>query len=751
MARLPFLDHPTHMDLARSLRLLIAASCLSSTLAAQTDWETDLVVPKPRAVHTMAYDTVRNEIVLFGGNTNSGGQGDTWVWSISQGWRHVQPVSSPSARREHGMAYDPLRQRVVMFGGVDRNGTLLNDTWTWDGSNWTQLTTSASPTARATEMAWDPNSQRVLVFGGQDSNGRVNDTWTFDGSTWISMTPTNAPSPRTDHALATDPLGKRVVLFGGWSNGFFNDTWVWDGSNWTQLAITGPSARSEARMDFDGQQLVLFSGDTGSGRPADTWLLSQNTWTQANANPSPIGMEEHELVHAPILGGVFLFGGWAPVVGHLADPWVFGKNGWQRLGKDFPPGTGTHAMAVDPGTGQALFFGGYQDAQRNGETWSYQNGSWTMLNPAARPAVRVESAMAFDPVRDEFVLFSGVNGTSHYQDTWVFKNGNWTQKTTTTAPAARWGHGMVFDPKRGTVVLFGGRQAGTNTDLNDTWEWNGSAWTPLNTVQSPGGRHDFGICYDSTRERVLVFGGWSGGFANDTWELANGAWNQLSLTSAPSARSELTMAYDAHRDRVVVFAGQDGSGRVNDTWEFDGTAWQQRQPKSAPEPREEHAMIFDPLAGRCVMFGGWDVGHFTDTWTYGPDDPARADSYGSGCGGTASSPAELSASLPWLGGSAELVVRGPLSSNNALILIGVTKLNVGLNIMGMPGCTLLVDPLLVIGVAPSGNTARLPYQLPTTASLVGAQALAQGAIEQAGVNPLGLLATQGVELVAGQK
>ena len=36
------------------------------------------------------------------------------------------------------MAYDGARHVIVMFGG--RSGsTLLGDTWTWDGANWTQL------------------------------------------------------------------------------------------------------------------------------------------------------------------------------------------------------------------------------------------------------------------------------------------------------------------------------------------------------------------------------------------------------------------------------------------------------------------------------------------------------------------------------------------------------------------------------------------------------------------------------------
>ena len=63
------------------------------------------------------------------------------------------------------MAYDAARQRVVLFGGF--GGGHLGDTWEWNGTNWTQLTPSTSPTARnAHAMAYDAARQRVVLLGG---------------------------------------------------------------------------------------------------------------------------------------------------------------------------------------------------------------------------------------------------------------------------------------------------------------------------------------------------------------------------------------------------------------------------------------------------------------------------------------------------------------------------------------------------------------------------------------------------------
>ncbi len=45
------------------------------------------------------------------------------------------------------MTYDAATGTVLLFGGRV-NGTVLSDTWSWDGTTWTQLTPATSPAAR---------------------------------------------------------------------------------------------------------------------------------------------------------------------------------------------------------------------------------------------------------------------------------------------------------------------------------------------------------------------------------------------------------------------------------------------------------------------------------------------------------------------------------------------------------------------------------------------------------------------------
>jgi hypothetical protein len=151
-------------------------------------------------------------------------------------------------RYDHAMAFDPVRQRVVLFGGY--GGTYLSDTWLWDGTNWTQVFPPNSPSRRSSHrMVYDAERQEVILFGGYGYTNLttityLNDTWAWNGTNWIERTVASPPAARRYHSLAYAAAQKYTLLFGGYGAATFNDTWSWNGTNWTQLGpVTMPSAR----------------------------------------------------------------------------------------------------------------------------------------------------------------------------------------------------------------------------------------------------------------------------------------------------------------------------------------------------------------------------------------------------------------------------------------------------------------------------------------------------------------------------
>ena len=260
-----------------------------------------------------------------------------------------------------------------------------------------------------------------------------------------------------------------------------------------------------------------------------------------------------------------------------------------------------------------------------------QSYFWTQESPATTPGVRDSHAIAYDSVRGNTVLFSGDVCTTSCvaapNDTWTWNGTIWTKMTVATSPATRFWSGMTFDSVRKVSVLFGG-VSNAGTDFSDTWEWNGSTWTQMSPASNPGARDAFSLAFDSARGVVVLFGGekcanklcTSLTNLNDTWEWNGSNWTQMSTSTAPSPRLGMQMAFDAARQVVVLFGGTNCSASCTtvteyaDTWEWNGTTWAQKTPATSPTGRDSYGLAYDSLRGTTILFGGY--GSSGDTWEW---------------------------------------------------------------------------------------------------------------------------------------
>ncbi len=131
----------------------------------------------------------------------------------------------------------------------------LGDTWVYDGTTWTQMQPAHAPSPRRGAVAAALDG-KIVLFGGDTIPPTygdwvsVDETWVWDGSDWTQETPAEAPDARSFAGMAT--VGDQVVLFGGGTfGGSYGDpagTWTWNGTAWTEHTGTGPSARNEPTM-----------------------------------------------------------------------------------------------------------------------------------------------------------------------------------------------------------------------------------------------------------------------------------------------------------------------------------------------------------------------------------------------------------------------------------------------------------------------------------------------------------------------
>jgi hypothetical protein len=257
----------------------------------------------------MAYDPLRNRVVLFGGTSGGPFLGETWEWD-GTAWALKSTVGS-LARGDHAMAFDSVRGKVIMYGG---------ETWhvdsgffEWNGTSWAGILTSgANPGAREQlVMVNDSARGRVVLFGGSAAGGvTLGDTWEWNGSSWTKKI-VSGPSGRALASMTFSDACGKVTLFGGSGGQYLGDTWQWDGAIWTQVATGGPAPRNGSSMAYDSlnQKIVVFGGGNLGSVSDETWTMDtialsadfQLSATSPSANPATYQVTA---TNAPLGNGV---------------------------------------------------------------------------------------------------------------------------------------------------------------------------------------------------------------------------------------------------------------------------------------------------------------------------------------------------------------------------------------------------------------------------------------------------------------
>jgi hypothetical protein len=263
----------------------------------------DLLAPPQNALtrgeSELVYDAARNELVLFGGQPVAGG---LWLWNGA--WRHVGlAANGPVARRNHSMVYDAQRQQVVLFGGRDADvgGLSLGDTWTWDGTTWTQHVTAQAPSPRfGSGFTYDTARGQCVLFGGVNVS-EFGDTWIWNGAAWTQAQPAVSPSPRWNPGMACDEVRQRVVLVNGMIGGSsIAETWEWDGATWLQrnpVAHPGGAVAYDRRL---GRVVLVTSYGAIHGWDGAEWQPVP-VFAPPTAQPNPMSMTWHDSLDRLVL------------------------------------------------------------------------------------------------------------------------------------------------------------------------------------------------------------------------------------------------------------------------------------------------------------------------------------------------------------------------------------------------------------------------------------------------------------------
>ena len=451
---------------------------------------------------------------------------------------------------------------------------------------------------------YDSLADRLVLLGGYP-----------DGSVWTIGRDANArweilpaygqvPPARLNPAVAFDPAHRRIVLIGGSMGGlspqFLDDVWVLElGGSPTWYVVTpqgaAPAARDRASLVYDRNRdrFVLVGGRIDSGRANDAWSLT------LGSTPA-----------------------WAQV---------------QTTGT--PPAPRSSQVAVyDPSSDRVVMHGGeFFSGPDEPDLWSLKFASTNVAKWGAvaatgsPPRGREFHAVVYDPAMQAMVTYGGWIGSGSVNDCMALALSGapqWINLALGLVPPPAGFYAGFRDPRRDRVVVIP-----ANTP-NEIW-WapldRVAPWTHVTSDSSPSPRFEGAACVDSSRDQLLLFGGFSAdgvGFADTrTWTLSLETlqWSFLTTTGEqPSARGATAAVFDEAHDRMLMYGGSGPlaggpATSLGDLWALDrvaGAAWSKLEPQAPrPSARAGHAATLDPTRGQFYISGGDSLNQgLADCW-----------------------------------------------------------------------------------------------------------------------------------------
>lgn len=501
------------------------------------------------------------------------------------------------------------------------------EAYVYDGAAWTHAASGPSDRVGAT-LGYDPVSKHVILFGGGDCGlSRVcgvyqytypayelqDDTWSFDGTSWTQLSPTTKPTAMMGGRMTVNTATGHLVLAGS------GGAWEWNGSDWKLLASGGPTTRSSFGLAYDSARgaLTLF-GDAVAELPdgTSTWTTdptngvappvsgynvnfaydvarnvdvnvtspwsvferSGTTWSRHYPAAAPPPFDSFNFTADSLRKRSVLSG---QTTDGFDETWEFDGTTWtekhpaQAFRTDDPSardGKLTLASMSDLGNGKILAFGGRFDLKTNdtglsNATFLYDGnggggaGSWSKLSPALSPPGVSRAAMAYDAYRKKVVLAFGERSLAYpgtlTNEVWEYdpSTSNWSNVTPAVgaAPQARYDAVLAWDPAigaHGAIVAFGGYGADYLNGFTDTWTWDGKAWSAISTPTSASSASDMAMTYFAAKKRLVLVSG------SNTWEFDGATWHEITAAGI-TYWSERSLVSDPATGTVLVWTGDD--------------------------------------------------------------------------------------------------------------------------------------------------------------------------------------------------
>ncbi|HVN80875.1 MAG TPA: kelch repeat-containing protein [Terriglobia bacterium] len=629
-------------------------------------------------------------------------------------WSDLDPRHSPPPVVGGSLAYDSLHDEIVLFGGghvaePGPNGKLVGFTGTWvfrfQDQDWHRQETSVQPSPRMnTRMVCDTRNQVLVLFGGDGQSNYLADTWLYDlkSRLWRVSTASSGPEARAGHFTVYDPETGWVIVGGGYNRRDLTDMWAYDAAKdrWQRLKGETPVGFYLTADLAAQQRLILLV--TSTRKPGDTmdcnvlfpvrttyaYRLDRRTVVLEHSPTQP----QTSLPKRPPTGATETTGAQESTrrqaqARRLAS---LPENKWVHLvdpARVAPTRTWGSAT-FDMDRGQILYWGGEHCGYEGNDVDAYDVAAHTWRSMDASPeyperlwnhgvrlsgvtfqgkpwTVHGRKMYAYDPVSRKLIMVRPIRLTTGYdpeplrlfpvvltseyqsfRDALVNPPSSYVKHVTWTydPDSARWE--LLGPAPRGLDTLVTTRHGvmGVNVDwpsrLNDSgylFPWSptqppedkaiylldvaGKTWKRLSQGQpSPQNLYEqTSMAYDSKRDQIILHG--AGQNRDELWifEMTTKSWRQmkpgvlLPKGSAPPVCSRESV-YIPDADVFLTCSPASAKQSLSEMWGYriDTNSWYHVQipfdleTDAIRHANENRAMVYDPQHGLVLLVLGGD-------------------------------------------------------------------------------------------------------------------------------------------------
>jgi hypothetical protein len=376
-----------------------------------------------------------------------------------------------------------------------------------DGSSLTNLPTAPE------QYGAPPGAVLVSVLAEDPSllAGGYRRFMTQPAPSWVNGSSTDAPSARSGHSVLWN--GQYLLVWGGQvgsgtysaSGGMYDpvtDAWV------ATPPLNAPGSRAFHTAVWTGTEMIVWGGSSASGYlgTGSRFSPSTQTWTPVNNTGAPSPRSRHVALWT---GKFMLVWGGLNQSGLLNDGALYdpATDHWMALVLSDPPEERKDAMAVWADD-RALIWGG------TGATAELQTGgqlvfssglpqAWLGISTSNAPLARSHGTAVW--AEDRMIIWGGQNNGSALGDGAAFcpSCDMWKEVSWTNAPLARYDHAAVWNGSE--MFIVGGANASGDLASSSSYDPVTLQWRTLSGSGSPLARSELKAVWAETE--ILVFGG----------------------------------------------------------------------------------------------------------------------------------------------------------------------------------------------------------------------------------------------------